>query len=161
MQKKGLTDKKRRFVSEYLVDQNATQAAIRAGYSKKTAYSQGQRLLKNVDVKAAVDDGLAKIEQENLVSVKYVLEGLKEVSERCLQRAPVMEFDRINRQMVQATDEDGNDVWQFDSTGANRSLELLGKHLKMFTDKHELQGKDGQPLTIEVNLQGSGVKWQK
>lgn len=45
-----LTDKQKIFVFEYLIDQNATQAAIRAGYSKKTAYSQGQRLLKNVEV---------------------------------------------------------------------------------------------------------------
>lgn len=50
-----LTPKQERFVHEYLIDLNATQAAIRAGYSAKTAYSQGERLLKNVEVKAAVD----------------------------------------------------------------------------------------------------------
>ena len=45
----SLNDKQRRFVNEYLIDLNATQAAIRAGYSQKTAYSHGERLLKNVD----------------------------------------------------------------------------------------------------------------
>jgi hypothetical protein len=44
------------FVREYAIDMNATQAAIRAGYSEKTAYSQGQRLLKNVEVSAAIED---------------------------------------------------------------------------------------------------------
>lgn len=49
------TPKQTRFVREYLIDCNATQAAIRAGFSKKTAYSQGQRLLKKVEISAAVD----------------------------------------------------------------------------------------------------------
>lgn len=51
----ALSAKQRLFVSEYLIDLNATQAAIRAGYSEKTAYSQGQRLLKHVEVQAAIE----------------------------------------------------------------------------------------------------------
>lgn len=51
-----MTPKQAVFVSEYLVDLNATQAAIRAGYSPRTAYSQGQRLLKNVEVQQAIQD---------------------------------------------------------------------------------------------------------
>ncbi|WP_145191595.1 terminase small subunit [Pseudomonas sp. URMO17WK12:I11] len=47
----ALTAKQQRFVDEYLIDLNATQAAIRAGYSKKTASSQGERLLRNVEVR--------------------------------------------------------------------------------------------------------------
>ena len=50
----SLTPKQARFVEEYLVDLNATQAAIRAGYSAKTAYSQGQRLLSHVEVRRAI-----------------------------------------------------------------------------------------------------------
>lgn len=50
----ALTDKQQRFVAEYLTDMNATQAATRAGCSEKTAYSQGQRMLKNVEVAAAI-----------------------------------------------------------------------------------------------------------
>ena len=50
----ALNDKQRRFVAEYLIDLNATQAAIRAGYSKKTAGSQGQRLLTNVEIAVVV-----------------------------------------------------------------------------------------------------------
>ena len=48
-----LTDKQKRFVDEYQVDLNATAAAKRAGYSEKTAYSMGQRLLKKVEIQAA------------------------------------------------------------------------------------------------------------
>ncbi len=52
--KKVLTSKQQRFCQEYLIDLNATKAAIRAGYSKKTARSQGQRMLTNVDIQAAI-----------------------------------------------------------------------------------------------------------
>jgi phage terminase small subunit len=51
----ALTKKRRAFVEEYLIDRNATQAAIRAGYSERTAYSQGSRLLKNVEVLAYIE----------------------------------------------------------------------------------------------------------
>lgn len=51
-----LNEKQARFVEEYLVDLNATQAAIRAGYSEKTARTQGQRLLTNADIQAAVSE---------------------------------------------------------------------------------------------------------
>lgn len=51
----ALNSKQMRFVEEYCVDMNATQAALRSGYSQKTAYSQGQRLLKHAEVAAAID----------------------------------------------------------------------------------------------------------
>lgn len=56
----GLTDKQARFVKEYLIDSNATQAAIRAGYSEQTANEQGSRLLANVSVRQAVEAGQEK-----------------------------------------------------------------------------------------------------
>lgn len=64
------------FVREYLVDLNATQAAIRAGYSPKSAYSQGQRLLKNVEIKAAVDAGMAKRATKTEITQEKVLKEL-------------------------------------------------------------------------------------
>lgn len=54
----GLTRKRRRFIEEYLKDFNATQAAKRAGYSERTAYSQGSRLLKIVEISDAIDSAL-------------------------------------------------------------------------------------------------------
>jgi len=53
-----LTPKQLRFCQEYIIDFNATQAVIRAGYSKKTAYSQGQRLLKNVEIQKKYERSL-------------------------------------------------------------------------------------------------------
>ncbi len=69
----AMTPKQQRFVTEYLVDLNATQAAIRAGYSEKTARSQGQRLLTNVDIAMAIEAGQAKRSERTEVTQDYVL----------------------------------------------------------------------------------------
>lgn len=143
-----LTAKQSRFVAEYLKDQNAKQAAIRSGYSGKTAESQGSRLLSNARVRAAVDTALADAAERAGVTAAYVLSSLKEVAERCMQRSPVMV--RQGREMVQKVDEEGRDVWEFDSMGANTALRNLGQHLKLFTDKHEVAGKDGGPITVKL-----------
>jgi phage terminase small subunit len=135
----ALNAKQSAFVREYLKDPNATQAAKRAGYSAKTAYAQGSALLKHPEVSAAVGRGQERLGQKAEVTAVWILENLREVAERCLQKVPVMVRD--GKDMRQATDVDGEGVWEFDSGGANRSLELLGKHLKMFTDKIEHSGE--------------------
>lgn len=73
---KGLSDRQRLFVEAYLADPNATQAAIKAGYSKKTAKSQGARLLTNVDIRAAVEERI----QAAVISADEVLEGIREIA---------------------------------------------------------------------------------
>ena len=59
----ALNERQSRFVNEYLVDLNATQAAIRSGYSKKTAYSIGERLLRHVEVRAAIQELQSKLQE--------------------------------------------------------------------------------------------------
>lgn len=71
-----LNDRQARFVEEYLIDLNATQAAIRAGYSASTAYSQGQRLLKNVEVAQLIDEGKAARSERVQVTQDDVLREL-------------------------------------------------------------------------------------
>ena len=74
-----LTAKQQRFVSEYLKDCNATQAALRAGYSEKSAYSIGQRLLKKVEVKLAVEEEMERLRTENTADSQEVVEYLTSV----------------------------------------------------------------------------------
>lgn len=130
-----LTRKQRCFVDEYLIDLNGTKAAIRAGYSAKNANRHASRLLSKDHVSHAIEEAQEARSKRTEITQDWVLTGLREVAERCLQKVPVMEFDRTERRMVQAQDEEGKDVWQFDSTGANRSFELLGKHLGLFDKK--------------------------
>jgi phage terminase small subunit len=74
-----LNDKQNRFAAEYLVDLNATQAAIRAGYSKRSAYSQGQRLLKNAEVALLVEAGRQRIAARLEVTANRVVEELARI----------------------------------------------------------------------------------
>lgn len=141
----ALTAKQQMFVKEYLVDLNATQAAVRAGYSAKTAGQIGDEILKKPEIAAAVQAGMDARSQRTEITADYVLSGIQEIAERCLQRVPVMEGRGEDRR--QATDEDGRHVWTFDAAGANKAFENLGKHLKLFTDKLEHSGG----VTVNVN----------
>jgi phage terminase small subunit len=138
-----LSAKQEQFCREYLVDLNATQAAIRAGYSPKTAYSMGQRLLKNVEVQKTVQSAMDERSKRTEVNADYVLTNLLEIVERCMQRAPVLHKGE------QVVDEEGNSVWCFDGKNAIRALELLGKHLGMFTDKLQTEHSGGISITWE------------
>lgn len=75
----AMTAKQQRFCDEYLIDLNATQAAIRAGYSEKTAYSQGQRLLKNVEAKSYIEERLEKLKSEKIADATEVMQYLTSV----------------------------------------------------------------------------------
>lgn len=133
-----LTPKQQRFVEEYLIDLNATQAAIRAGYSARTAKSIGQENLTKPVIAAAIAAAKEARSERVQVDQDYVLGNLMEIVERCMERAPVMVRDRLDgRKFVQKTDDDDRNVWQFEPTPAINSLGLLGKHLKLFTEKFE------------------------
>ena len=79
---KKLTAKQQRFVAEYLIDLNATQAAIRAGYSEKTAYSIGQENLTKPEIAAAVAAAQAERSERTEVTQDYVLTAIKDTIER-------------------------------------------------------------------------------
>ena len=70
---KKLTPKQKAFVSEYLIDKNATQAAFRAGYSKKTAYSMGQENLKKPEIKRAIQKAMQKQQERTEITQDRVL----------------------------------------------------------------------------------------
>lgn len=74
----SLNDRQATFVREYCVDKNATRAAICAGYSEKTAGSQAERLLRNVAVRAAVDELLQKLAEKTETEAEWVRRRLKE-----------------------------------------------------------------------------------
>lgn len=155
----NLTPKQQAFVDEYLIDLNATQAALRAGYSEDTAGAIGRENLQKPTVKAAITAALAVRAQKTKLSAEYVITSLLEVAERCMERAPVMV--RRGREMVQMVDEEGRHVWLFDSRGANRALELLGKNLKLFTDKIEHSGELGLRSMKTEELEAKAIELAK
>lgn len=159
---KNLTDKQRLFVAEYLKDLNATRAAIRAGYSKRTAYSQGQRLLKNVEVAAAVDAALEdRIERTKMEADEVLLELAK------LARSNMREYVEWDAARVRLkpsaglTDDAAAAVAEISQTETEHggtikfklhdkkgALELLGKHLKLFAERYEHTGAGGGPIEV-------------
>ena len=125
-----LTPKQQRFVEEYLVDSNGTQAAIRAGYSPKTANEQACDLLAKPSIAEAVAAGRARLSEKTGLDAQWVLDGLKKNYERAMQEEPVL-------------DKQGNPTGEYVYQGAvaNRALELVGKHIGMFVDKTEIEIK--------------------
>jgi len=136
------TAKQRRFVEEYLIDLNASQAAVRAGYSPKGAGVTGHKTLKMPHVAAAVAAAMAKRAEEAKLSADWVLEGLRLNYDRAMQAEPVMV--RQGDRMVESGE------FVYDGSVANRALELIGKHLGMFTDKVQHSGPDGGPHEVRV-----------
>lgn len=137
-----LTPKQEMFVKEYLIDLNATQAYLRAGYkvSEKIATVNASRLLANANVARAIEEANQKRADKLELSAEWVLENLKNIAERCQQAEPVMKFDYGERKLVETGE------YQFDSKGANTALQLIGKHLGMFVEKKEITGN------IEVGI---------
>jgi len=129
---KELSSKQLAFCEQYLIDLNATQAAIRAGYSPSSAQQQSSRLLLNDVIQAKIQELRQKVSDKSEIDAIWVLKRFKEISDRCMQAVPVMEFDHVNKCMVQKEDEEGNGVWEFDSAGANRATEMIGKHIGFF-----------------------------
>lgn len=143
---KKLTEKEERFCLKYFETGNGTRSVLDAGYkqSEMAAATTASRLLKKANIQARLNELRKKQEKRTEITTDYVLSNLKEVLERCMQRAPVMV--REGREMVQLKDEEGRDVWRFDSNGANQALNMLGKYKKLFTEKHEVSGRDGGPI---------------
>jgi phage terminase small subunit len=136
----ALSDKQIRFCEEYLIDLNATQAAIRAGYSEKTARQTGAENLTKPDIQAKISDMRTKISEKLELDAQWVLQRLKDISDRCVQAEPVM-IRNADGEMVESGE------YKFDSAGANKATELIGKHLGMFGDKLDVTSK-GQQLKM-------------
>lgn len=127
----ALTAKQKRFADEYLIDTNGKQAAIRAGYSEKTANEQASRLLTNVNVKSYIDERMKEIEAENIADAKEVMKYLTSVMRgEHTEEVPVLCGDgcqELTPKEVSAKDR-------------LKAAELLGKRYGMFTDKMSVEG---------------------
>ena len=122
-----LKPKELTFAEEWLKTTNATQSAIKAGYSERTAYSAGNRLLKKVEVKQYIDERLAEMQESSIADTNEVMQFL----------SSTMRGD--------IPDQFGLDPALNDRL---KAAELLGKRYKLFTDKQEISGADGEPIKV-------------
>jgi len=134
-----LTAKQKTFCEEYLIDLNATQAAIRAGYSEKTAKQIATENLSKPVLAEYIAELQAKRSAETKIDAAWVLLSAKKVYDRCMQEEAVLDRDGA------PTGE-----YKFEHAGANKALDTIGKHMDVqaFVDKKtlELTGKDGGPI---------------
>ena len=132
----SLTPKQERFVEEYLIDLNATQAAIRAGYSAKTASRSGPELLGKTCVSEAIQAQRAKLSERTMRTAADVMADIGRVRASAMQT--VIDPQSGAEVMISYKD-------------AIKALELEGKHLGAFVDRVELTGKDRGPVqTLDV-----------
>lgn len=122
----NLTPKQQRFVEEYLIDLNATQAYIRAGFSEKLANTNAAKLLQNTTIAKAIEDARKEVSEKALITTEMVVKGLlkeaQDNSEGSTQSARVS-------------------AWAH-----------LGKHIGMFTDKVQHSGDPNNPINMNLKV---------
>ncbi len=143
----ALTDKQEMFCREYIVDLNATQAAIRAGYSEATAASIGHENLTKLDIASRVRELMAARAERLRIDGDWVLGRLIDICDKCMEAKPVMVFSPADRCMVHKENSEGELLYEFDAAGANKATELIGKHLGFF-EKNNSQKKGKVTLKI-------------
>ena len=138
----ALTGKQQRFIEEYLVDCNASAAARRAGYSEKTAFRTGQENMQKPAIKEAIAEAQAKQSERTAVTADWVIEQLKALHKNSSE---LVDGEMRN------------------PAAANKSLELIGKHLGMYTDKVEQNGttKIVHETTYEASPPGKSVDLER
>nr|DAK68740.1 MAG TPA: Terminase small subunit [Caudoviricetes sp.] len=146
-----LRERQKRFIAEYLVDLNATQAAIRAGYSKDTAKEIGYENL----TKPHIQEAIAEAQNKRIARTQITQD---EVIRRLIENVDISMGKKATVITIPSKSENGevmgNDVAQFvyEPSAANKALELLGKHLGIFKDGVDITsgGKPLQPTIIEL-----------
>jgi phage terminase small subunit len=128
----SLSAKQRAFVTEYVKDHNATKAAERAGYSKKTAYSQGQRLLKKAEIKSAVESFEKERGEKAGLTVDWFVSNLMSLHEKSVRTI---------------IDQQGNTRMDSPATAA-KCLEMSMKYLNIAGGADSDEGDS--PITIQI-----------
>lgn len=139
-----MNERQKMFVAEYLVDFNATQSAIRAGYSENSARAIGSALLTHADVSRALREAVKeRIDRLGINADDILLRALK-VYERAMQAEAVMKWDPESGEFVESGE------YVFDSKGATKALELIGKLLGAFMKEKPGDGEQ-RPFIIQIN----------
>ena len=164
-----MNKKQRVFVEEYLQCWNATEAALRAGYSERTARTQGSRLLTNVDISEEIEKRL----KEKAMSADEVLTRLGDMARGdvgdfmdiesmsfhlSLEKAKELGLTHLIKKVKQRTtirpkkggDEEEEHWIEVELHDAQAALVHLGRHHKLFTDKQEIGGPDGGVIRVRI-----------
>ena len=155
-----MTEKQKRFCDEYLTDLNATQAAVREGYSKKTAYSIGEENLRKPEIKEYIEKRMAEKESRLIADQDEVMRYLTAVMRREKMESVVVTLNTEKTSYV--PDENGTmrkqtvkqEIPQIieipaQLRDANKAAELLGKAYGVYTDKVDVDADMDLNITID------------
>lgn len=168
-----LTEKQQRFVDEYLIDLNATQAAIRAGYSVKTANEQGAQNLVKLSIQQKISERMAERSRRVGINQDRIVMELAKIA--FVNIADVIDPENVTIKKGATTDDtaaiqsvkvkviptkDGEGVErEIKMADKIRALELLGKHIGMFKDKVDVSIEKSEKLDdILSQLGGEGIE---
>lgn len=140
-----MTEQRKAFCDEYLRCFNATAAAIKAGYSEKTARVQASQILAEDEVSLYIEDRLREVSKEAEVDAVWVLKRFKSISDRCMSAIPVLIHD--GEQWVESGE------YKFDSSGANKATEMLGRIIGSFEKDNEQK-----KAAIQINIDNNDSK---
>lgn len=151
---RDLSPQQQRFCREYVVDLNGKQAAIRAGYAEKSAAEEAARQLANV----RVQDYINELERQKAgrleVTADYVINLIKETVEKSREGKVVTDMFgnpiTVTRKLEGDKTEKLYCLWKADHKNLLKGAELLGKHLKILTDRVEHSGLDGAPIVMDL-----------
>ena len=141
-----LNEKQKQFCEEYIIDLNGTQAAIRAGYSEKTANRIASELLSKLDIQEYICELKNKRSERVKYSQDELMRDILEVKNRCMQANPVL-------------DKEGNEtgIWKFDSNGANKALDMLAKHVGFYETDNKQKAFNISVNREAVEVEGNSV----
>jgi len=166
-----LSPKQRLFIKHYRLNHNGKQAAIAAGYTKRSAEVTASRLLRNAKVAAELGEQQKQLEEKLEVSVEWVVKRLMRRADFDVRKfyredgslRPIAELDEETAYALQGLEieklYEHFGKGQAAATGTltkikfadrDRALELLGRHLKMFTDKVEITGADALVARLQA-----------
>lgn len=141
---RDLNPQYRKFVQEWMVDMNATRAAIAAGYSEKSAAQTASRLMRRTEIRSYRDALMAEAFEDLGVTRHSIASRVWEIYERCMQKKPVMEWNSTTREWIESGE------WQFDNKGALKALAMMLEMLPEMEDEDEGGG------SFEDMLDGGG-----
>ena len=155
-----LSAKRQRFIDEYCIDFNGTQAAIRAGYSIRTANEQAARLLATVSVKRALEEKRAEMAESSKLKTSDVIDELRRIAFSDITQVVSFNAAKAKVKSSRKLSEDARKVIASVSQTQNgltvkmhdkvKALELLGRYLNIFTDRVEVEGC-GLGLILNMN----------
>lgn len=161
-----LTDKQKKFIDEYLVDLNATQAAIRAGYKEKAAYRTGAENLRKPQIQEEIQKRMEERQKRTEITQDMVLQELAAIA-----FARATDYVSVMDGMVQVKDTDQLSDSQIAAIAGiketqngievklgskEKTLELLGRHLGMWNDKLDVAGDMDMKIVVDYGDEDEG-----